>query len=50
MGLPRIGEDIAAGHAFDKHVLTAGEYPEINTRAESQTTSTTWLQTGHTVR
>ncbi len=28
------GEEIAGGHAFDKHVLSKGEYPGVTSRQE----------------
>ena len=33
----RIGEEISNGHAFDKHVVERGEFPEITTREEFAT-------------
>ncbi len=31
-----VAEDIANGHAYDKHVVEQGEYPEITTRGQFQ--------------
>jgi len=30
----QIGDEISAGHAFDKHVIERGEFPDITTREQ----------------